>query len=71
MNHVVDLETFAFNRHADIRKPLDTPRPVIRDYLDFPRHGGFYIHLWTTVYRKTGAKGQSQLVALILSLTIF
>jgi hypothetical protein len=53
LNHVVDLETFAFNRHADIYRPLPTPRPAARGYLDFPRHGGFYLHLWTTVYRKT------------------
>lgn len=54
LNHVVDLERFAFNRHADIRKPLPLPRPPARGYLDFPRHGGFYLHLWTYLYRKTG-----------------
>jgi hypothetical protein len=54
LNHVVDLESFAFNRHADIHRPLSTPRPAARGYLDFPRHGGFYLHLWTLLYGKTG-----------------
>jgi len=53
MNHVVNLETFAFNRHADVRRPLPTPRPRM-GYMDFPRHGGFYIHLWAFLYAKTG-----------------
>ncbi len=54
LNHVVNLETFAFDRHADIRRPLPTPRPARLGYLDFPRHGGFYVHLWTFLYAKTG-----------------
>lgn len=54
LNHVVDLESFAFNRHADIHRPLPTPRPAARGYLDFPRHGGFYLHLWTFLHGKTG-----------------
>ena len=54
MNHVVNLETFAFDRHADILRPLPTPRPARMGGLDFPRHGGFYIHLWTFTHSKTG-----------------
>jgi len=54
MNHVVNLETFAFDRHADISRPLPTPRPARMGGLDFPRHGGFYIHLWTFAHTKTG-----------------
>jgi hypothetical protein len=54
LNHVVNLETFDFDRHADIRRPLPIPRPKGLGFLDFPRHGGFYIHLWTFVYGKTG-----------------
>jgi hypothetical protein len=54
LNHVVNLESFAFDRHADIRRPLPTPRPARMGYLDFPRHGGFYIHLWTFAHAKTG-----------------
>ncbi len=54
LNHVVDLETFDFDRHADIGKPLPIPRPRGMGFLDFPRHGGFYVHLWTTMHAKTG-----------------
>ena len=53
INHVVNLETFDFNRHADIRKPLPTPRPTGMGFLDFPRHAGFLIHTWTFAYAKT------------------
>jgi len=54
LNHVVSLESFAFDRHADVRRPLPTPRPAGMGYMDFPRHGGFYVHLWTFLYAKTG-----------------
>ena len=54
LNHVTSLETFDYNRHADISKPLPTPRPEITGFLDFPRHGGFYIQTWAFTYSKTG-----------------
>lgn len=54
VNHVVDLDTFDFDRHADIRDPLPIPRPRGRGFLDFPRHAGFYINVWTAAYAKTG-----------------
>jgi len=54
INHVVNLDTYDFDRHADIVKPLPTPRPKGIGFLDFPRHGGFYISVWTFVYSKTG-----------------
>lgn len=53
INHIVDLDTFAWNRHADITKPLPDPRPAGLTLADFPRHGGFYILLWTFVHSKT------------------
>ncbi|MBM4049315.1 MAG: hypothetical protein FJ279_29825, partial [Planctomycetes bacterium] len=53
INHVVDLETFAWNRHADITKPLSDPRPKGLSPADFPRHGGFYVLPWTFVHSKT------------------
>lgn len=53
INHVVDLETFAWNRHANIAKPLPTPRPKHLKPADFPRHGAFYVLLWTFVHSKT------------------
>lgn len=53
LNHVVNLDTFAYNRHADILKPLPTLRPPIANYLDFPRHGGFYMQTWAFAYSKT------------------
>ncbi|MGQ9575717.1 MAG: hypothetical protein ACUVUC_10400 [Thermoguttaceae bacterium] len=54
LNHVVNLETFDFDRHADIRRVLPVPRPAGMGFLDFPRHGGFFVHLWTFVFAKTG-----------------
>lgn len=54
LNHVVDLDTFAFNRHADIGTALPAPRPPGMGYLDFPRHGGFYLNLWAQMYARTG-----------------
>ncbi|MBM4086221.1 MAG: hypothetical protein FJ272_15665, partial [Planctomycetes bacterium] len=53
INHVVDLETFAWNRHADITKPLTEPRPKGLSPADFPRHGGFYVLPWTFAHSKT------------------
>lgn len=53
LNHVVNLDTFEFNRHADISAPLPTPRAPGMDFLDFPRHGGFYIQVWAFAYSKT------------------
>ena len=56
LNHVVNLETFDFDRHADVRNPLPVPRPRGMGFLDFPRHGGFYLGLWTAMHAKTGEK---------------
>lgn len=54
INHVVDLKTFDFNRHADISNLLPEPRREGTRFLDFPRHGGFYLYLWAFAYSKTG-----------------
>lgn len=54
LNHVVNLDTFDYNRHADISTPLPVPRPANMTFLDFPRHGGFYLQVWAFVYSKTG-----------------
>ncbi len=53
LNHVYDLEDFGYNRHADISAPLPTPRRP-NGYLDFPRHGGFYIQMWAFAHSKSG-----------------
>jgi hypothetical protein len=53
INHVTDLESFHFDRHADLFKPMPIPRPGGGGGLDFPRHAGFYIHVWGFVYAKT------------------
>lgn len=53
LNHVVNLKTFDYNRHADITKVLTDPRPEGMGFLDFPRHGGFYIQVWAFAYSKT------------------
>lgn len=54
LNHVVNLDTFEYNRHADIMRPLPDPRPEGLSFLDFPRHGGFYLQTWAFAYSKTG-----------------
>lgn len=54
LNHVVRLTDFAYNRHADITKVLPDPRPDPGDgYLDFPRHGGFYLQVWSYAFAQT------------------
>ncbi len=53
INHVYDLDTFAYNRHADVNQPLPVPRKP-NGYLDFPRHGGFYLQVWAFTWSKTG-----------------
>jgi len=53
LNHVGDLESFHFDRHADLFKALPSPRPKNLGGMDFPRHGGFYISLWAFAYSKT------------------
>jgi hypothetical protein len=53
LNHIVDLDTFHFDRHADLFQALPTPRPRNLGGMDFPRHAGFYISLWAFAYSKT------------------
>lgn len=53
LDHVVNLENFDYNRHADITRPLPDPRPEGMGFFDFPRHGGFYIQAWAFAYSKT------------------
>ena len=54
LNHVRDLETFQFCRHAEIDRPLGEPRQADRKGLDFPRHGGMFVRLWAFAYSRTG-----------------
>lgn len=53
INHVKEFDNFYFDRHADIVTPMAIPRPEKYGGLDFARHAGFYIHLWTFAYVKT------------------
>ena len=53
INHIMDFETFHFDRHADIVNPMPLPRPANYGGMDFARHAGFYIHLWTFAYSKS------------------
>lgn len=53
INHVYDLDNFGYSRHADVMQPLPEPRKL-DGYLDFPRHGGFYIQEWAFAWSKTG-----------------
>ncbi|MFW5868756.1 MAG: hypothetical protein ACOCX2_13115 [Armatimonadota bacterium] len=54
INHVVNLDTFDYNRHANIMEPLPEPRPDGLGFLDFPRHGGFFMQTWAFAWSKTG-----------------
>lgn len=54
INHVVNLDTFEYNRHANILEPLPEPRPEGMGFLDFPRHGGFFLQTWAFAWSKTG-----------------
>lgn len=53
INHVKDFDSFFFDRHADLVNPMSIPRPEKYGGMDFARHAGFYIHLWTFAYTKT------------------
>ncbi len=54
INHIKNLDNFDFDRHADIHTPMPIPRPEKYGGMDFARHGGFYIGLWSFAYSKTG-----------------
>ena len=54
INHIFDLETFAFNRHAGINRVLPDPRPEGMEGLDFQPHGGRYMRIWAFAYSKSG-----------------
>ena len=53
INHIKNFDNFDFDRHADLEKPMPVPRPKEYGGMDFARHGGFYIGLWTFMYSKT------------------
>jgi len=54
INHISDFDSFHFDRHAELAKPMPEPRPKGLGGMDFPRHAGFYMHLWAFAYSKTG-----------------
>ncbi|MBD3293522.1 MAG: hypothetical protein GF393_11400 [Armatimonadia bacterium] len=55
MNHVVDVDTFDYNRHADVNEVLPEGRTDCDwTFLDFPRHGGFYLQVWAFAWSRTG-----------------
>ena len=55
INHVKDLETFAFCRHADLTEVLPEPRPeeLLRGLLDFQSVGARLMQLWAFVWSQT------------------
>lgn len=53
INHVFDLDTFAFNRHADITRVLPDPRPAGLKGLDFQVHGARYLRMWAFAWSKS------------------
>jgi hypothetical protein len=54
INHVFDLETFAFCRHADITKVLPDPRPEGLQGLDFASVGQRSMRIWAFAWSKSG-----------------
>ncbi|MFO8082107.1 MAG: hypothetical protein R6V07_17640 [Armatimonadota bacterium] len=57
INHIKDLDTFVYNRHANIMTPLPVPRPADlteTDTCDFANSGSRYLRLWSFAYSKTG-----------------
>ena len=54
INHVTDLETFMYNRHADVTVVLPDPRPEGLAALDFANSGSRYLRLWAYAYSTTG-----------------
>ncbi|MCE5238292.1 hypothetical protein LLH23_07340 [bacterium] len=53
LNHVRDLSTYQFCRHAEIDEPLTDQTRVERKGLDFPRHGAMFARHWAFTYSKT------------------
>ncbi len=54
INHMFDLETFAFNRHADITRVLPDPRPEGMKGLDFQYQAARYLRIWAFSWSKSG-----------------
>ncbi|MFP4249649.1 MAG: hypothetical protein ACLFU7_08305 [Armatimonadota bacterium] len=54
INHITDMDTFVFNRHADITRVLPDPRPEDLQSLDFPNSASRYLRLWAFAWSKTG-----------------
>lgn len=56
INHIHDLDTFVYNRHADITTVLPDPRPeeLLRGTLDFANSGARFLRTWSFGYLKTG-----------------
>lgn len=54
INHITDLDTFVFNRHADITRALPSPRPDDLTSLDFANSASRFLRLWSFAYSKTG-----------------
>jgi hypothetical protein len=56
INHITNLDNFHFDRHADMSTPAPVPRPEKYGGMNYQRHAGFYIGLWTFLYSKTKDK---------------
>ncbi|MGI5817330.1 MAG: hypothetical protein ACOX9R_04460 [Armatimonadota bacterium] len=56
INHVHDLNTFVYNRHADMTTVLPDPRPeeLLSSTLDFANSGARFLRAWAFAYSKTG-----------------
>ncbi|MGI5817329.1 MAG: hypothetical protein ACOX9R_04455 [Armatimonadota bacterium] len=57
INHIRDLDTFVYNRHANIVTPLAVPRPenlTETDTCDFANSGSRFLRVWSFAYSKTG-----------------
>lgn len=56
INHIVDLNTFMYNRHASITEVLADPRPpeLLDSACDFANSAARFLRLWAFAYSKTG-----------------
>lgn len=56
INHIVDLETFMYNRHASITEVLADPRPpeLLNSACDFANSAARFLRVWAFAYSKTG-----------------
>lgn len=54
LNHILDLNSFIYDRHGPIFDQRPVPRPDGLSGSAYVRQGGYFIRLWAFVYANTG-----------------